>query len=1196
MTTAELESVVEGLRQRPLVLLLGQHFLFRRDKDNPIFDFSSGQIEGDSFYASWLSNPLNIDARSKHLSDSGMAVTIPEAAQYLRDCPWRCVFTSNIDPTPRRLLQIANTRQVLEKFERADNPEQTVLPLFRLFGSSDRQELRELPPADRNALRQQRATAQEIMRPLAEFVTPTGCLLIEGWNPEDDWLRPRDLAPALTGLGADQVLIFGQDESSYKALENDDDFADLVAGGIVKIFKLTLSEALEQITERGLFDFADPELKAPAEKVFNVVEKTPRDLRPANKDQLKQLVFSQHEWQSFNETLEILLPIGFTRHLAATSEEKYKAFRRFLGHGPDTQLDIIRHLAFRRPILDQQIEPMIQKLLLEASPQDYVVLIAGQSGVGKTVLLSLLAVDLREAGIPVALIRRGVVPPNLSQLDKFAQRVESITKVPIAIVYDGLCDEAEYASVAHFLGSRGRKVLVIGSVHGSDAPPAGTRTDSRPLSIRRSGKNTRFRRITVPVQLDDAERELLISYLGKYLPEDIPSIKRLIEGGYDNFFAMLYRLLDSARQRLRDGLIREIEAAADRFDRRVEKDAAEIQTQPGKITAMQYALRSALGDRLLVSENEKSSTDTKDVTQTKIGARKMVNAILVASQYGVDVPQGIALNILPRQEWFEAYRQALESFHVIDARYVAGDYCVLSARHPLEARLWCERHIHERKEQFALIREMVLQLRSSQVNDDHSPELNFVLQLLRAIGPQGKIPNSMPDHYGDIARLINELRTSHAQALHPRLLLIESNAAREWVQRQQPRIGERVRRGEECDSHTVRSQVQELLDMLQRAERSLNDAIAAIRASQAQPKFTPGASRMMAVLYTELACVLGAQQQTHRFLVQMNIITQSDGFVRQIDGLLDRAIQAWRRARSFQEDNYQALDAACWILRDRFEIKPIDPSREAELLAEWSEIIEQYREQDLSSDEEEKFDRRESEFSRQLGDITRFESVMERMIQKGMNAAHTLRARYIGQERGCAAARAYIEDKCANILEIDRPVLLYYFRLWWETETRYPSYFDHDHMTLAFTASQWARLAKLARARLSLEGEQDNCVSLFHLGWASLQTGQTLQAREAFERLEMVSADSFRRARSLCVISNVDGSPREFLGETRGRIVGNRGRGWIDELRMEIDYPLSEFSEVDTRPGRPLGPFHIALNYRGAFAQPLHRFPKSTDI
>jgi hypothetical protein len=210
------------------------------------------------------------------------------------------------------------------------------------------------------------------------------------------------------------------------------------------------------------------------------------------------------------------------------------------------------------------------------------------------------------------------------------------------------------------------------------------------------------------------------------------------------------------------------------------------------------------------------------------------------------------------------------------------------------------------------------------------------------------------------------------------------------------------------------------------------------------------------------------------------------------------------------------------------------------------------------------------------------------MSARGGTAVHILKARFMAADTavGPVVARDYLKSNCGSQIFVDRETLLCYYRLWWRSETKEEGFFDRDHLTLKFDQAQWSELADLARARLRLEGEQDNCMALFHLGWALLQTGHSADAKEAFDHLELVSIDSYRRGRTLAILSRPDGTPRELIGESRGRRMGNRGVAWVDELRMEVPYSMHDFDDAGGRPGRRIGPFHLALNYRGIFAQP----------
>ena len=268
----------------------------------------------------------------------------------------------------------------------------------------------------------------------------------------------------------------------------------------------------------------------------------------------------------------------------------------------------------------------------------------------------------------------------------------------------------------------------------------------------------------------------------------------------------------------------------------------------------------------------------------------------------------------------------------------------------------------------------------------------------------------------------------------------------------------------------------------------------------------------------------------------------------------------------------------------------MDDDRKVALLARWEEILEGYRDLSLSETQYVRMEGREADLQRERGDVRQFEQVLDRLDRQGSPAASVLRARYIREQQGAVAARRFLEERSPGQLLTDRTVLVYYYRLWWESETGEQGFFDRDQLVLPFNEPQWSRLRELAEHRLQLEGEQDHFTALFHLGWACFQTGQFIRAREAFDRLDTVSVTSPRRARTLALVSDDNGDPRNFFGETRQRRSGDRGWVWVEDLRLEIPFPFHEFELGPYQPGRSMGPFHIALNFRGMFARPTHRY------
>jgi len=130
-------------------------------------------------------------------------------------------------------------------------------------------------------------------------------------------------------------------------------------------------------------------------------------------------------------------------------------------------------------------------------------------------------------------------------------------------------------------------------------------------------------------------------------------------------------------------------------------------------------------------------------------------------------------------------------------------------------------------------------------------------------------------------------------------------------------------------------------------------------------------------------------------------------------------------------------------------------------------------------------------------------------------------------------------------------------------------------------------LLDLAKSRLSFEGESENQLAIFHAAWASIQLNYPKDAQEYLRLLDTISVGNFRRGRTLVLLSDSTGKPREFTGEARPGAYSHKGKVWVEDLRLEVPYITAQFPDAA---GGALSGFHIALNYRGAFVQPASTF------
>jgi hypothetical protein len=135
-------------------------------------------------------------------------------------------------------------------------------------------------------------------------------------------------------------------------------------------------------------------------------------------------------------------------------------------------------------------------------------------------------------------------------------------------------------------------------------------------------------------------------------------------------------------------------------------------------------------------------------------------------------------------------------------------------------------------------------------------------------------------------------------------------------------------------------------------------------------------------------------------------------------------------------------------------------------------------------------------------------------------------------------------------------------------------------MCLKFGTEEWRALKGLAETRRKIEG--NSSVALFHLAWALCQLGDASAARPLFRILERDEEwGGIRRSTAMVLLSDSDGEPLTFFGTPKPELSPGRGRLWISDLGDDVPYYPSAGDVESARTDGALGPFHVALNFRG---------------
>jgi hypothetical protein len=380
MDRADLDFVAEALHLRPRALLLGQEYLSGPTDDFLSVAFRTLDPQVSSAYDWWLRGKGDIGERASTFVRAEKSVLVPDDLRLCLRQPWTTVFTSAIDSLARSLFEIPERRHVIQMTAPGLPRKGADLPLFRLFGTVDRATVDELPPADADSLRRRRTAARAMLQAVGPAVSVRGRLFVEGWNPalDHDWLRPRDLATALSTLDEDQVLIFGIDDAKQRVLEADEDIAQLLQLRVLRLYSPRLAEFVAAIHAQGVAITDDDWTTRPDDTVpYQLAARAPL-LEDQGRPELKTILIGTHDWRRLSAGLRILEDPDQTRPLPAVADEQRQLFRSFSATGAEPRLwPWLPHLAFRRPALDAAVRTCLRLCRLP-TPQSYPTLTPGQ--------------------------------------------------------------------------------------------------------------------------------------------------------------------------------------------------------------------------------------------------------------------------------------------------------------------------------------------------------------------------------------------------------------------------------------------------------------------------------------------------------------------------------------------------------------------------------------------------------------------------------------------------------------------------------------------------------------------------------------------------------------------------------------------------------------------------------------------------
>jgi hypothetical protein len=843
------DILVNALRaETPLIGVFGQTVGWSEAKPDPVLQLGLSRAgkDGKSWAALIGSDQLE-SGIYEWLGERFVRRAPSEVLEQIGELSFSAVFTSSIDPGFSRNFAT-----------RGREPEAILLgdmgayvtrnrkrpPIYYLFGRATAGPTDMQPPLSLKGLIQRRVRhAAPMLRNLTDLATGLGLIVVDGYDPNSDWLRAEDLLANLSAAPISGVIWCGAEPNlTGDAAELYNSF---ISSGIIVRDMRTLSHLLGEIRLNG-FEFRTDRWDEPEVVTLSDGKRliTSAKLRLAT--QVSATILDD-SWTAF------LSPIP-TDQLTS----RFHAFHALSG-GLHSLIDgVRRNFAIERDFEDD-LYATVSRAVLQHSAQQGAIIVHGQSGVGKSIALARLAIKIREKNMAAVLFANGRLP-QATDISKFLEEVDRVEGTTL-IVIDAVENANQYESLLQQLRSRGHRIVVVGSSY----------------KIEQISQRTGTRYVDAKASLSARERKALLTLSNRFAPESSQIVAAHAE--QPNALARFYWDLPISRSRLSEGLGREARAVESAL--RVQGEQRRRVPAIGDFgIALVQAGYESITQPLLSSERG-------DFLDTDHVAAKIIDCVMVSSRLFRAVPVNLLIRAARMDSNeveavdLEVVRELFQGHDLFRWWYAdaEGSELIVSARIQIEAELVCNRRLGGPVGEATRLLELIRC--AYRAGPEDSEETRFLIDILRAVGPDGKFGTRYSQNYADIARALTELRTRHG-VKNARLILQESALRRAYV-----------KRSDVADS--------EKIALLDEASRAVEEALQSI--AQRAPGRLHASRRTLDNLWVERAATYGflATDSVRRRMPTSEIWSNYLA-----------AREAVRRATG-KVDTYYPLDIGLWL-------------------------------------------------------------------------------------------------------------------------------------------------------------------------------------------------------------------------------------------------------------------------------------------
>jgi hypothetical protein len=1128
--TTNTELIVR-LKSAPAVLLLGQSYLkfscgtdqFLQQTINKFLPKSTYPLT----YNSILSN-LKEEEKENHLAwmhNLCQRITIPAAIEVVSKFPWNAVFTSSIDSiwysafrAPYRDLQFIFD----ESLNPADPRNKSRLHCTFLFGSVSRENVKERPPLTKIDMLTRKHVAMSLAHRIPETLTPLGTLIIEGYEWGEDWFGAEEIFPILNELGDEQIQLFsGPHDNKSELLQY------LINEGKAVVHQESLAEFLINSSREGLLELGVPSNLAPEGRILYINNK------PVN--------INADVWKRITRVANIIDSNVLATPEKISDDLKYIEFRKFIAgtSGLPAWDGYLRGFAFVREY-ENALYNMVKSEISNNKICSDPIILVGPTATGKTIASGQLAIRLgKDKHVPVIHIDRKYFGPSFSEIDGFCSWAEDMGTNCVVIIWDGMEEYYQYQQLLQYLSSRGRKkVILVGTCYPDQLP----------------NTNIKNMIIEAPPNLTKEELKSFSNFLagiditlGSYIGNKLRAID-------NSFLAALYRLMPETRSKLRTGIHSEFSFA----EKRLQDLSRTYKPVIDELSELGAALISA-GIKIAnpLQNNKLHDIDGESHNDIQL----LIDLVMIPGKFGLSIPIELLFRTLDKS-FTSSFLPLLRQTDIFRWTEDAYGNIGVGPRQNLEAELIVQARFGSAKSELSVISRLLKNI-SHKLDNRENAEIDFAVELLRNIGPNGKFPQFYGPHLSIIIDSLTYLREKRG-IRNPRLMLQEANLIREFTTRFSSPTTEQL------DSYLDKAE-QIIEDCLQNGSVAKENAL----------------SRSFYLV--ERASIIAARAKAFEMPFE------------ELRKFNERIKSVFNEAWATNPSNNHIVDVLAWSSIDLLKREGLDPIIRADIAATVVFALDIAEDEGTSDISNERILYRRQELAQVVGDVLTADSAFESLNKTGSTVGYYLRARYLagnslskGQPISQVLSIAekafnFLNDNYSSILEDPRCLYLH-FQLWWLLNAG-SRIFEDERLTVPFNENIWAHCLKLIDTMFRLESFQQNSTLLYLRAVSSFHLGNYTDAANTFRELDLcpVVLGQRRIIRSI-IYSNHFGQPIRVVGQVRS-INPRNGRGTVfveQYIRKEITFLSKDFNMPDIQVGDSVPEFHIAFNFIGPIADPIH--------